>query len=154
VVRSIIMVAALLALMLYCAAFLMWNQGARADVITFQLGGPPMWIGDVPIGFLPLIGAMVGATIMAIAAWAPWATQRVAVKAANAKLDRAIEKFNEQKARLQARDETIANLQSEIDDLQAAVAATEAPPADTPESLATMTDDLLLEEEDEDEDGV
>ena len=153
-VRSIIIVAALLALMFYCAGFLMWNQGARTDVITWQVGGPPMWVGDVPIGFLPLIGAMVGAIIMAIAAWAPWAAQRVAARAANAKLDRAIEKFNEQKARLQTRDETIANLHSQIEELQAAAVAANATPADAPESLDMMADDLLLEEEDEEEDGV
>lgn len=124
--KSILIVAALLAVLLYSAAFFMWNAETKVNVITFDLQGAPWWIGDVPIGFLPLAGAVIGALIMAVAAWLPWAKQRDQANRATEKLSKAVEKFNQLKERLQARNETIEQLHDEIEQLQQQAA--ERPP--------------------------
>lgn len=119
-VRSIIIVAVLLAGLAYAAFFLMWNADTRAHLImTPKIGGHPYWIESVPVALLPIIGAVIGAVIMAIAAWLPWASQRAAVKALEAKLQKAVDRFNEQKGMLRARNERIAELEQELDELEA-----------------------------------
>lgn len=120
VVRSIILVAALLVGLLYSSVFLMWNAETRANVILLNVGGSPYWVGGVPVGFLPILGAIVGAAVMAIFAWVPWASQRAATRAAEAKLQKAMERLGSQKAALAKRDEDIADLQSQLSQAQAA----------------------------------
>jgi hypothetical protein len=126
VIRSIAIVAVLLVALLYAASFLMWNATAKADIVTWNLG-ETLWVGGVPVGFLPLLGAIIGAAMMAVAAWAPWAGQRAATAAAEAKLQRAMAKLNEQKRALAARDEQIARLTA-----QPVAAPGEAGPAAEP----------------------
>lgn len=126
-VRSIIIVAVLLIGLCYVAFFLMWNADAKVNLVTWGIGGDPFWIEAVPVAFLPLLGAVIGALVMAIAAWLPWANQRAATKAAESKVQKVIQKFNEQKGILNARNERIAELEEQLDDLQ----AEETPPGDT-----------------------
>lgn len=122
-IRSIVIVAVLLVALLYAASFLMWNANAKTDIVTWGLG-ETFWVGAVPVGFLPLLGAVLGAAMMAIAAWAPWAGQRATTRAAEAKLQRAMAKLGEQKRALASRDEQIARLAA-----QPAAAASEVGPA-------------------------
>lgn len=149
-VKSIILVALLLAGFCYCAAFLMWNSEMTSDVVVWKVGGPQFWLPDVPIAFLPVIGTMIGAIVMAVAAWAPWATQRAASKAANAKLAKAIEKFNELKQRLAARDHMIEELETQLaaiqDEAEAALARESQVAVNAPALSMTAADD----EDDED----
>jgi hypothetical protein len=119
VVRSIVLVAALLLGLLYSAMFLMWNAETRVNVVVLNIGGPPFWIGGVPIGILPIVGAIIGAAVMAIAAWVPWANQRAATKAAEAKLKKAMERLASQKTALAQREEELAALQAQLEELQA-----------------------------------
>lgn len=145
-VRSIIIVAALLAGLAYAAFFLMWNAETRAHlIVTPKLGGHPYWIESVPVALLPIIGAVIGAVIMAIAAWLPWAGQRAAAKALEAKLQKAIDKFNEQKGILRARNERIADLEEELDELesraQPAAAELHEAPVEAPDESAPEADE-------------
>ena len=117
-IKSVILVAVLLLALCYSAFFLMWNAEAKADVYTANVGGLQLHIPAVPVGFLPIVGALIGAFVMAVAAWGPWAAQRKATKLAEARLEKAIEKFNEQKGRLIARNEDIARLEARIEELE------------------------------------
>ena len=69
---------------------------------------------------------------MAIAAWGPWAAQRRAAKEAEAKLQKAVDRFNEQKGRLAERNEEIQRLQARIAELEqgptSSAGAPDAPP--------------------------
>ena len=130
-IKSIIVVVVLLAGLCYSAFFLTWNSETKVDLVTLRAGGDPFWIQAVPVGFLPLAGLVIGALIMAVAAIGPWAAQRRAAKLAEAKLAKAVEKFNEQKGRLSARAEEIARLEARIAELECAPAAA-ATPANQP----------------------
>lgn len=141
-VRSIVLVAALLVGLLYSSVFLMWNAETRANVILFNVGGPPFWVEGVPIGFLPILGAIIGAAVMAIAAWVPWANQRAATKMAEAKLQKAVERLGAQKATIAQRDDELAALHEQITQEQAASAtapedATDAAPQEGTDSPTT-----------------
>lgn len=127
-VRSIVLVAALLLGLLYSALFLMWNAETRVNVVVLNIGGPPFWIGGVPIGILPILGAIIGAAVMAIAAWVPWANQRLATRSAEAKLKKAMERLASQKSALAQREEELEALRAQMEQLQAS--ATSTPPAE------------------------
>ncbi|NSW58405.1 MAG: hypothetical protein HPY44_20545 [Armatimonadetes bacterium] len=144
-VKSIIMVALLLAGFCYCAAFLMWNSALTTDVVVWNVATPQYWLPDVPIGFLPVVGTMIGAVIMAVAAWAPWASQRAAARAANAKLAKAIEKFNELKQRLAARDRMIEELEAQVLLLQEQIEA------ERPAAVAAAPAAVDVDDEDEED---
>jgi hypothetical protein len=152
VVRSIILVALLLVGLLYASLFLMWNAETKVDLVTWGSMGGPLWIGGVPAGFLPLVGAIIGAAVMAIAAWLPWAAQRKATRSAEAKLAKVIEKFNEQKKLLAARKQELADLQARVDQLEgtsAPAAMTEVAEEAGEGSPVMSTVDLSSEEEPE-----
>ena len=100
--RSIIIVVALLAALTYAAMFLNWNRDTTANIITLNVGTSQFWLPDIPIGLLPMAGALIGAIAMALAAWSPWASQRAAAKSANAKVEKALAKVNECKDRITA----------------------------------------------------
>lgn len=138
-VKSIVIVAGLLLLLFYSTFFLMWNSNTKANVVTLHLGGNPFWLEAVPIGILPLFGALVGALLMAVAAWVPWATQRNAAREAQAKLKKAMERLNEQKQALAARNERIAELEAQLEQLRASGATVDgdAGPAEMPPAPPT-----------------
>lgn len=147
-VRSIILVAALLAGFCYCAAFLMWNAELKTEVIVWNLGGSPQWLPDIPIAFLPIVGTMVGALIMAIAAWAPWASQRAAAKAARTKMTKALQRFDEQKERIEAQRAEIEELKERLEEAESAV-ETVAAPAESETAEEDVAEDVELPDADE-----
>jgi hypothetical protein len=87
---------------------------------------------------------------MAVAAWAPWAAQRATARAANAKLARAIEKFNELKQRLAARDRMIEELEAQVLLLQEQIAAE----ASVAVPAQTATAPVAMDVDDEDEEDI
>ena len=132
--KAILIVVLLLVALCYAALFLTWNGDMRVNLLVWRIGGDPWWLQSVPAGLLPVAGAVAGALVMAFAAWGPWATQRRAAKTAEAKVQKAVEKFNEQKGRLAERNETIQRLQDHIAELEKGPVGTaaEAPPAGPP----------------------
>jgi len=132
VVRYVLAVTALLIGLMYSFAFLLWNSAEKVNVVTWHLMLPnPVWVEGVPIGILPLLGAFVGAVVALLLVWSPWTRQRAETRAAEAKLQRAVKKFNEQKARLTAQNEEIAALEDQVAALQAEITGT--PAAATPD---------------------
>lgn len=154
-VKAILIVAALVLCLLYTALFLKWNADTSVNLITWDLGGGnPWWFGDVAVGLLPIIGMALGALIMAVAAWVPWSTQRRTAKTATAKLNLAIEKFNQQKELLKKRNSTIEELQVQVEELELALEesqeAAEVPPeAEQEEDWAEVADEFQWDEKDE-----
>lgn len=108
-VRSILLVFASLVGLSYAALFLMWNANTKADIVTWGLG-ETLWVGGIPVGFLVLVGALVGAVGMVLGVWGPWAGLSASARASEAKLQKAVARLNEQKRQLAARDEEISRL--------------------------------------------
>lgn len=117
--KPVILAIVLLVGLTYAAFFLMWNSETKVNVVTLRLVGDPFWVEGVLMGVLPIIGALIGALAMAIALWGPWASQRAAAQAAEAKLQKAISRFNEQKQLLSARTEELAELRARVEELEA-----------------------------------
>ncbi len=136
-VKSIVLVAVLLVGLAYSAFFLNWNSGTKVDLVTWDLFGDQYHIPGVPAGFLPIFGAVIGAAVMAIAAWLPWAHQRTATRTAEARLQKAIDKFNEQKGLLRTRNDRIAALETRVAELEATAAP--VPPMEAPEPIETLS---------------
>lgn len=141
-VRYVLAVIALLIGLMYSFAFLLWNSAEKVNVITWHLMLPnPVWVESVPIGMLPLLGAFVGAVVALALVWSPWTRQRAVTKAAEAKLQKAVKKFNEQKARLTAQNEEIAALEDQVAALQAQIIDTPAATAPHEEPQVVVVDD-------------
>ena len=122
-VKTIVGVFSAVLFLVYCAAVVFWNANTKVNVVTFQAGPQCLWVGGVPIGFLPLVGLGVGVIAMGIAAIFPWAGQRRRAREVEAKLQKAMARLGEQKGVIAARDEQIAALGAQ---LQSAVEVAEA----------------------------
>ena len=98
----------------YAALFVMWNAGyvAVCGIVWPPTRQAARWVEDLPVGSLPLIGAVLGAVLMAIATWGEWARQRTTARRADAQVQKA-------KAKLQELVEKIKQQQSQIEQLQA-----------------------------------
>lgn len=142
--RSVLVVLGLLVGLSYTALFLMWNANTKADIVTWGLG-ETFWVGGIPVGFLVLVGALLGAVCMVLGVWGPWAAASASAKASEGKFQKAVTRLNEMKRQLAAKDEQIAKLTpAKAPTLEAAAAVTaesavgsepvEAPATDTPEA--------------------
>jgi hypothetical protein len=152
VLKAVLVVLLLLVGLCYAGAFLTWNGDTKVNLVTWHLGGDQRYVPNVPAGLLPIVGTIIGALVMAFAAWGPWASQRRAARAAEAKVQKAIEKFNEQKGRLAERNEEIGRLQERIGELEQSSAAAVGAPAVGPEVSAA--DGAPLEEPPQDTGGL
>lgn len=97
----------------YVVLFISWNP----DYVTV-CGGvwPPepagqRWVEELPIGYLPLIGAALGAVVMAIAAWGEWARQKGVANQSRAQVQKA-------KAKLQQLADMIKQQRRQISELE------------------------------------
>jgi len=108
-VKVIVKVIIGLLALCYGALFLSWNMGPQ-EIISWQMGGWK-YSQPLPLGTLPFIGLVVGAVIMAIAAWSAWAVQKGAA-------DRATGMVKKAKAKLQAQLDTINELRAEAERLK------------------------------------
>jgi hypothetical protein len=116
--KVIFKVVVALAVLAYGALFLSWNMAPTEITGLYWLGGV-RYSQSLPLGSLVFIGLILGAVIMAIAAWSAWASQKAVadkatamVKKAKVKLQAQLDEMNE----LRADNE---RLQSEIAGLQA-----------------------------------
>jgi hypothetical protein len=114
VVKTIVGVLSAVLFLVYCAAVVFWNANTKVSVVTFQAGPQCLWVGGVPIGFLPLVGLAIGVIAMGIAAIFPWAGQRRRAREAEEKLQKAMARLAEQKRALAARDEQIEGLNAQL----------------------------------------
>ena len=109
----------------YSALFVFWNATTTADLITFKAGSEGFWVPSVPIGFLPLVGLIIGAILMAVMLIFPWSAQRSKIRELEAKVQKAILKLREQKAAIAARDEQIAGLSTRLQEQSEVMASVE-----------------------------
>lgn len=112
---AVIKVLFFVVVFVYAALFIMWNQGVFVDLVDLTLWPwPPkaFYALGVQIGLLPLVGVVVGAVFMAVAAWGAWANQRAATAVASAQVARAKEK-------LRSMASTIKTQKAELNELRA-----------------------------------
>lgn len=116
-VKVIISVLVALLLLAYGAGFLSWNI-APQEVTGLWLGGV-RYSQTLPLGSLVFIGLIIGAAIMAVAAWSVWTTQKATADKATAMVKKA-------KVKLQAQLDEINDLRGEIQRLECEVAGLKA----------------------------
>lgn len=105
--RAVATVIVLVLICGYVALFLSWNATPR-PIVTLQLGGTT-YEQAMPVGFLFVIGVLVGSIVMAIALWGPWnalkaneAQQRELIQRARTRLKAQEDKIRELTQALEA----------------------------------------------------
>jgi len=126
---AVLKVLVLLLVIAYCTLFVFWN-GQYVTVVGLDLWWG-RYVQDMPLGFLALIGAVLGAVVMAIFVWGEWAQQK-------ARADRAAGQVAQAKAKLQKLADIIKQHRQEIAQLKQQ--APEEPSAAQAESEAGEQD--------------
>lgn len=98
-----------LALLAYAAMFLSWNM-TQQEIISWQMFGV-RYSQPLPVGALAFAGLVIGAIVMAVAAWSAWAAQKAAA-------DKAVATVKKAKVKLQAQLDMINELRAEIERLE------------------------------------
>ncbi|HEY3398183.1 MAG TPA: hypothetical protein VGM19_11065 [Armatimonadota bacterium] len=91
-VKTVLLVLAVLLLIAYGGLFLSWNP-TPVPVVGFQWGQG--WAEDVPTGVLVLGGVLLGAILMACFTLGGWASERSRRRAAEALVVRAKQKLSD-----------------------------------------------------------
>jgi type VI protein secretion system component VasK len=110
--QAVLMVVVLILVVGYAVFFAFWNPEA-VWVVGFQWGGMDRGM-DMPTVFLPLIGLAVGAVVMALSLWAPWAAMRRAALGAKGQLDLERQKSNERAKKVNALSKEVKQLKAEL----------------------------------------
>jgi len=108
-VKVIVVTFLVLLLLLYGAAFLLWNMTPQ-DIVAMRWLGGVQYSQALPVGSLVFIGLVLGALLMAC--WSAWAAQRALAQRAIAQVQRAKEK-------LQAQLDAIHELRAQVAELEA-----------------------------------
>jgi hypothetical protein len=152
-VKVIVKVLVALGVLAYGALFLSWNMTPQ-EITGLSLGSV-RYSQMLPAGSLVFIGLIVGAVIMAAAAWSSWAAQKAAadhaaavVKKAKVKLQAQLDEMNNLRAEVQKLQGDITSLQAgdgtwgkvSATDLGAAAASDETAGAATPAPAAEVDD--------------
>ncbi len=90
---AVLKVLVLLLVIAYCALFIFWN-GQYVTVVGLDLLDN-RYVQEMPLGFLALIGAVLGALVMAIFTWGEWAVQKRRADTAEAQVAKAKTKLQE-----------------------------------------------------------
>ena len=114
--KVILKVLLLLIIVGYAALFLVWNPNY---VTVCGLVWPPVpqgerWIEQLPLGSLPLMGAVLGVILMAIAAWGEWARQKATADQARAQVQKAKVKLQELVGKIKEQHSQIQELQRQV----------------------------------------
>jgi len=111
-INVILKVLILIVIIGYAALFISWNPGYVEVCGGVWPPGPQgqRWVEELPLGYLPLIGAGLGAVFMAIAAWGEWARQKATANQARAQVQKA-------KAKLQELADRVKQQRTQIDQL-------------------------------------
>lgn len=110
--QAIVTVLVLIAVVVYAVFFAFWNQDV-VHVIGFQWGGQDTG-QDMPVAFLPLLGLAVGAAVMALSLWAPWAATKRAAVVAQGQLGLEKTRSNERAKKVNALSEQVKQLKAEL----------------------------------------
>ena len=127
---AIAKVLILILVIAYCALFITWNS-QLVTVAGLDWFGD-RYVQDVPAGYLPLIGAGIGAVVMAIMASAAWGAQKSQADRAVARVAKAKAKLQELAVLIKQQRQEIAQLRGsppeEPEDEQSSSAAGEETP--------------------------
>ena len=104
---AIAKVLILIVLVAYCAGFIAWNN-QTTTVVGWDLGY--RYVQDMPLAYLALEGAVIGAVLMAIATWGEWARQKRRSDVAAAQVAKAKNKLQELAAMIKQQRAQIAEL--------------------------------------------
>ena len=105
---AIAKVLIVMVLVVYCAGFIAWNS-QTTTVVGWDLMGY-RYVQDMPLAYLALEGALLGAVLMAIAAWGEWARQKRRANVAAAQVAKANNKLQELAAMIKQQRAQIAEL--------------------------------------------
>ena len=106
---AILRVLLILILIAYCALFITWNSQPVTVAGLDWLGD--RYVQEMPLGYLPFIGAVAGALLMGIAVWSEWSQQK-------GRADRAAAQVTNAKAKLQELADIIKQHRQEIAELK------------------------------------
>ena len=127
---AILKVLVIVLVIVYCALFITWNS-QLVTVAGLDWFGD-RYVQDVPAGYLPLIGAGIGAVVMAIMASAAWGAQKSQADRAVARVAKAKAKLQELAVLIKQQRQEIAQLRGsppeEPEDEQSSSAAGEETP--------------------------
>jgi uncharacterized membrane protein YciS (DUF1049 family) len=110
--QAIVTVLVLIAVVVYAVFFALWNQEV-VQVVGFQFGGQA-YVQSMPIAFLPLLGLVVGAVVMALSLWAPWATIKRAAVTAQGQLALEKKRSNDRAKKADALSKQLKQLKAEL----------------------------------------
>ena len=117
--KVILKVLVLIIVIGYAALFMSWNPTPTTVVGAIW---PPtdgqQWVEELPLGCLPLLGAVLGAVFMAIAAWGEWARQKGAADKASAQVQQAKTKLQELADRINQQRDQITQLERKLAQVQ------------------------------------
>ncbi len=110
--QAIVTVLVLIAVVVYAVFFAFWNQDF-VHVIGFQWGGQDTG-QDMQVAVLPLLGLAVGAVVMALSLWAPWAAIKRAAVTAQGQLALEKKRSNDRAKKADALSKQLKQLKAEL----------------------------------------
>ncbi len=126
--QAIVTVLVLIAVVVYAVFFALWNQEV-AQVVGFQFGGQA-YMQSMPMAFLPLLGLVVGAVVMALSLWAPWAAIKRAAVTAQGQLALEKKRSNDRAKKADALSKQVKQLKAELAEAEEQQSASTASPSD------------------------
>ena len=110
--QAIVTVLVLIIVVIYAVLFAFWNQEV-VHVVSLQIPGQTFG-QEMPLAFMPLIGLVVGAVVMALSLWAPWASAKRAVRTGADQVDAERQKSNERARKVNRLIEQVKQLKADL----------------------------------------
>lgn len=110
--QAIVTVLVLIIVVIYAVLFAFWNQEV-VEVVSLQIPGQT-FVQKMPLAFLPLVGLVVGAVVMAVSLWGPWASAKRAVAIATSQVDVEKQRSNERAKKVNRLIEQVKQLKAEL----------------------------------------
>lgn len=110
--QAIVTVLVLIIVVIYAVLFAFWNQEV-VEVVSLQIPGQT-FVQTMPLAFLPLVGLVVGAVVMAVSLWGPWASAKRAVAITTSQVDVEKQRSNERAKKVNRLIEQVKQLKAEL----------------------------------------
>ncbi len=110
--QAIVTVLVLIIVVIYAVLFAFWNQEV-VDVVTLQIPGQA-FVQSMPLAFLPLVGLVAGAVVMAVSLWGPWASAKRALASVQAELSAVKQQSNERAKKVNRLIEQVKQLKADL----------------------------------------